>query len=288
MIVKTFQKDPAAIREYGLEWKEGLTDPIVASAWTVPTGIVNQADDFTASVATIIVSGGTLDQDYELLNHVTFTSGQEDERSILIQVRNVESSPTYCDLSEVRAMAQGMTPDGEPPAGDDLVAAIIERVSRMFDLEVGVPEGYFNRSIQAAASSRTIYGDGTNYLKLDPYVAGSLNTTVTMPDGYTVPSFIERGGYLIAGTNGNLPVRGFQNGLWLEGVPVTITAKWGFFETPADVKHAVIEWSINVWRETDPASLRLINLEGGVLRESVPPRTREVINQWRMKVGGLF
>lgn len=247
-----------------------------------------------------------------------------------------------------------MTEAAIPPATDELVRDLIERVSRLFDLEVGCAPGYFEPALYPAweanhayavgdvitpttpnlhkyritvegtsgsveptwptdsgetidygsvvyqefgadvvATTRTFYGDGTNYLKLDPYVPGTLNATITVPSGYTAPDFIERDGYLVQATSDGFMInsdviasftnRGVYTSRWWAGVPITVTAKWGYPNTPADVKLAVIEWIINVWRETDPASQKLVNLDGMALRESIPPRVNEVAKRYRIK-----
>lgn len=258
---------------------------------------------------------------------------------------------SYCSPNEVRALAVQMTTSSvSPSATDDLIRNLIERVSRLFDLEVGCDPGYFDPALypvwesnhtyvvgdtvipttpnahkyrvttagvsgssepswttgagatfvsgaatftengaDVAATARTFYGDGTNFLRLDPYVPGSLNTTLALPDGYTAPSFIQKDGFLVrTSTDGILSTRPrfFNNygyGQWPIGVPIIATAKWGYATTPADVKLAIIEWVINVWRETDPTSLKLVNIDGMPLRESVPPRVKEVIKLYRLK-----
>lgn len=245
-----------------------------------------------------------------------------------------------------------MTTAATPPASDDLVRNLIDRVSRFFDNEAGCEEVYFESALypvweslhvyvvgdivtpttpnahkyrvttagtsgatepvfpagsgatvtngsvvfteygaDVIATARTFYGDGTNRLRLDPYVPGTLNSTLGMLEGYTAPEFVESGGYLVLkGSDSVLtpfPIRPFGTGWWT-GVPITVTAKWGYSETPGDVKLAIIEWVINIWRETDPAGLKLVNLEGAVLRETMPPRVREVVKLYRMKTAKVM
>lgn len=204
---------------------------------------------------------------------------------------------SYVSRDEVRAMAQSMTANASPPAGDALVDAIIERVSRMFDRECGVDDGYFDPAGDST-SARTFYGDGTSMLKVDPYVAGTLSASITVPTGYTAPKFVEKGGYLIqTADDGSLlsetAVAGFNNRgllhtLWWKGVPVTVTAKWGFAATPAEIKAVIIEWVINLWRETDPAGLKLVNIEGMPLREAMPPRVAEIAKFWRLRAASAM
>ena len=56
----------------------------------------------------------------------------------------------------------------------------------------GLPAGYFDKTTVtlASATSRVYWGNGTDYLDLDPYKTGSL-ASVTMPSGWTVPSYVE-------------------------------------------------------------------------------------------------
>lgn len=143
------------------------------------------------------------------------------------------------------------------------------------------------------ATSQTIYGQGSSYLKLPPYVPGSLNTTLTVPTNYTAPTFIEKDGYLIiTDSNGLTPFGQWRYPPytvgWWEGVAITVSAIWGYEETPADVKLAVIELVINLVRETDPQTLKLTNLEGQALREKMPPRVAEIARRYRPKVGAAF
>ena len=203
---------------------------------------------------------------------------------------------TYCTKTEVRRRAFGGSGSGGSATTaalpDEELDALIEQASRFFDLECGVEPGYFEAAGDTA-TSKTIYGNGTNYLRLPPYVAGSLNTAITLPEGYTAPSFIEQNGFLVLTTStGVLPPFHYLHNCcwagWVAGVAVTVSARWGFEATPADVKMAVIELVINLWRETDPATLRLIDLERQPLRERVPPRSLEVAKKYRMRSGAVF
>lgn len=196
----------------------------------------------------------------------------------------------YCTPAEVREAGTQITASGPVAATDDYLTKLIERASRFFDSVVGVAPGFFEPA-GATTSARTFYGDGTNFLKLDAYVSGSLNTTISVPEGYTAPSFIERQGYLVlTTTEGGLlhqwppfPSWWRIGAGWWAGLPITVTAKWGYEATPADVKLAVIELTINLLRETDPAAIKLINTEGLAIREKLPPRVKAIAELYRRR-----
>lgn len=131
------------------------------------------------------------------------------------------------------------------------------------------------------ATARSFDGSGLNYLKLDPYVSGTLSV-LTVPSGYETPYYVERNGYLVrTGSDHVLPTTP-SDWVWNSGVLVTVTAKWGFAETPADIRHAVIELAINLWRETDAATSKLVGIDGLIQRESLPPRVREIVKFRRL------
>jgi hypothetical protein len=289
-----FNKEPTEVLDYEIDWSDwlaGLT--ISTSSWTIPAGITNVADSNTTTKTLIRLSGGTWGEVYELFNTIIASDGETETRSILIRIQR---SVAYCSPIEVRRRMFGGSGSGgsatKAALSDAELDALIEQASRMFDLECGVPEGYFNPAPIPIATEQTFYGDGTNYLRLPPYIAGTLNTAITLPEGYTTPTFVERNGYLILSNGGILPpFQRFHNCSWPgwhSGVSVTISAVWGYRETPADVKLAVIELVINLERETDPAGLRLKDLEGQPLREKMPPRVMGIAKKYRLKIGPVF
>lgn len=195
----------------------------------------------------------------------------------------------YCTPAEVREAGTQITESAPVKATDAYLTKLIERASRYFDLVCGVAPEFFEPA-GSTATARTFYGDGTNFLRLDSYVNGSLNATISVPEGYEVPAFVERNGFLVLSSNGNLPHRvapypsfSVNGGGWWAGVPITVTAKWGLDATPADVKMAVIELVINLLRETDPAAVKLVGTEGQVIREKMPPRVLAVAKRYQQK-----
>ena len=196
---------------------------------------------------------------------------------------------SYVEPENVRARATQMSLTA---LSDPDLEALIEEASRFFDLVCGVEPGYFEpAAAEAAATTRTFYGDGTNYLKADPYLPGTLVGTLTVPSGYSAPDFVESDGYLVFTNSDHVLPRTssrFSSFGWWQGVPITLTAIWGFTATPADVQAAIKELVINLWRETDPAQIKLINIEGQPLREKLPPRVEDIARRYRMKHAVAF
>lgn len=143
----------------------------------------------------------------------------------------------------------------------------------------------FQEAGAEGATPRVFYGDGLNFLKLPPFVAGSL-TVITMPSGYTVPAYAIQGSYLwVKDATSGVLTEGVTSG-WLTGVPVTVTARWGFESTPADVVQAVIQIAIHLWRGSDAAFAKTTDLT--VPAEAIPATAQAIINAYRTKSRAAF
>ena len=85
---QNYVKDPDAVLDYPMNWADWLDgDTISTSTWTVPDGITKDSDSKTTSATTIWLSGGTAGLDYTLINHIVTAAGREDDRTIIIKVR---------------------------------------------------------------------------------------------------------------------------------------------------------------------------------------------------------
>jgi hypothetical protein len=89
MSVANVTKDPRAKLEYGFDWTEWLAgNTITASDWTVESGITKESEAFSSTVATVMLSGGTVGKTYHVTNLITCIDGQKDERTLRITIRN--------------------------------------------------------------------------------------------------------------------------------------------------------------------------------------------------------
>jgi len=65
-------------------------DTIVDSSWTIdPAGaLTNASESFTTTGTVIWLTGGNRGRFYKVINHVTTAGGREDDRTILVEMKN--------------------------------------------------------------------------------------------------------------------------------------------------------------------------------------------------------
>lgn len=88
------KKDPADNVDYSVVWTDELAprdDFIIASEWyCVPSdNIIVGVTSFDSFTTTAWVSGGTVNYDYRLVNRIQTNAGRVQERSRVLQIRNV-------------------------------------------------------------------------------------------------------------------------------------------------------------------------------------------------------
>lgn len=89
--MQSFVHDPQAVLDYVIDWSTYLgADTIMSCTWDI-TGpdavLIKDNDSHTDTTATIWLSGGTANRDYTVTCHIETGLGREDDRSIMIQVR---------------------------------------------------------------------------------------------------------------------------------------------------------------------------------------------------------
>ena len=87
-----FVKDPDAILDYSIDWSNWLgNDTIDTSTWVAesPLIIISASDviDATNTITTVFVSGGVVNNKYNLTNHIITAGGREDDRTITIIIK---------------------------------------------------------------------------------------------------------------------------------------------------------------------------------------------------------
>lgn len=174
---------------------------------------------------------------------------------------------------------------------------LVTSASRLFDNLCEVSEDFFAVT-SGSFTNRVFYGDGTAYLKLDPFTAlNSVNPVVIDPDtdvNYDLPDYTAIDNFLVVLDETKMQsdiAASYPNRFtgWHQGVKVTVSAKWGFTAVPADVKMAVIALAIHQWRTADPAFATISNAEGAAARPITIPQIAEaVIDKYREKYSKKF
>lgn len=190
----------------------------------------------------------------------------------------------YASGSDLQSFAEEPGALGSSASWDLLASA----ASRIFDRLTEVSDDFYQAATGTPAA-RTFYGDGTAYLRLDPFV-GTPTPVVAIPGGeYSVAAtdFVVQGQSLVflSKTRGVMQVYGeFPNYNrftgWYDAVAVQVTADWGFAEVPDEVKYAVIQIGLMLWRQREPAA-QVTSTIDGIMAMELPPMTRGVVDKYR-------
>lgn len=88
-MLKWSDKDPDELIDYALRWWKRLDegDTIAASEWTAPDeGLTITDNTFTSDTTTVWLSGGTLGEQYDVLNRVTTAGGRVMDQTVRIRI----------------------------------------------------------------------------------------------------------------------------------------------------------------------------------------------------------
>lgn len=211
----------------------------------------------------------------------------------------------YVTMDQVRAYVYQ-----SQDADEDLLIRITTRAARLFDAACSLPDGYFTQgNAGQTASLRYFWGDGTDYLKIDPHLSTPA-PTVTMPSGFAVLNWVVANPYQSMRMNtpgefflsrrygddystlGALAERRdfffaeFSNQVdyvgWPNGIRVGVTAKWGWDSTPEEVQEAVLETIANIWRSKDQGYARAVAIDGvAVINSPLPPRAQMIADNYK-------
>ena len=82
------QKDPSGVNKLTIDYSDwlGTSETITGSNWTVPSGIATVAGAVSdGTIAAATVSGGTEGSAYTLVNTITTSLGQTEQRSVIVE-----------------------------------------------------------------------------------------------------------------------------------------------------------------------------------------------------------
>lgn len=86
---KPWIKDPNDIDNFSVTWATWLNgDTLLTSSWFVVSGtVVIDSNVFTSTVATVKLSGGTLNEKCSLLNRVTTAAARTKDRTVYVKIK---------------------------------------------------------------------------------------------------------------------------------------------------------------------------------------------------------
>lgn len=201
----------------------------------------------------------------------------------------------YATAAQIRAFAPQTQPDALGGEGADTWTTLATAASRLFDNLAEVSDGFF-AAASATASNREFIGDGTAYLKLDPYtelVTVTINDgTIDDPDFTTdnVPDYVARDGMLIALDKVSPAITDLSGRFsgWPVGKQIRVSAKWGFAAIPKDVTFAVIQLALHSWRLADPAFAVLSDSDKAAQNGNIPAFAKAIAEQYRRQYSRSF
>lgn len=171
----------------------------------------------------------------------------------------------YITAADLKANALASEASGD--AAWDLLA---ESVSRLFDRECEVSDGFFLPA-ELTATEREFRGNNTELVAVGPYLAGTIESVDVDGTAVEIDSedYYERDGYLIF----DFDITAVQL--------VSVTARWGFAAVPAEVKQACIEQALFMWRKKDLAFSELSGVPATVVTAEFSPTFAAVAARYR-------
>jgi len=159
------------------------------------------------------------------------------------------------DYATLAELVTGYLPSITSAADQTVLSSMITRASRAIDTRTRRPIDAFAPA-PPTASAAVFYGENQAVLWLPEFVTGSVTLVTATSVEYLPAAYREfrrreistgslRVGLHTATTDGILTPRA----MWAKGVPFTVTARWGFLTTPAEITEACLTLVRHWWRQ---------------------------------------
>lgn len=164
--------------------------------------------------------------------------------------------------------------------GDDAASAdtvwdlLAEAVSRLFDRECEVADGFFNAAPGSGVTLKSYTGNGTKFLKVFPYIGATITIVDINGTDYFEAlaadrQYAERDGYLVF----NFEIS--------KDTPIDVTARYGFAAIPADIQQACIEQALAMWRKKDMSFADISGVSAAAVNAELSPTFSAVAKRYR-------
>lgn len=158
---------------------------------------------------------------------------------------------------------------------DEVFDLLCASVSRMFDRECEVSDGFFNAAPASGVTLKSYIANGTKFLRLSPYIPGTI--TIIDVDGddrfEAAPADREyretADGYLIFDTVPCIDT------------PIDVTARYGFAAIAADIQQACLEQALAMWRKKDLSFAEMSGVSAAAINAEFSPTFSAVVNRYR-------
>lgn len=181
-------------------------------------------------------------------------------------------------ITDEQLQAFGVAPEAD---GGDVFELLADAVSRQFDREAQVSDGFFNVADEDPVE-RTFRSNGSTYVFIGAYIADSIETIVVDGEAIDVvdvdddsDDYYEDDGHIVLT---NAPKR---------GVRIVVSARWGFEAVPDDIKQACIEQGLAMWRKKDRMFADISGVSSAVLTAEMSPTFAAVTKRYRGLYGQI-
>lgn len=164
--------------------------------------------------------------------------------------------------------------EGDESSSSDVYDRLASAVSRMFDRECEVSNDFFAAAVSgpSGVTMRAFASNGTEYVKIDPYEAGSITEVLANASPLPLADsqyYTEREGYLVF----RQPVPEFTT--------LAVTARFGFPVIPVDITQACIEQALFLFRRKDLAFADMSGVSAAALAAEFTPTFLAVTQRYR-------
>ena len=174
---------------------------------------------------------------------------------------------------------------------DTAVSEIITSQSRVIDSYLKVENDFFAVAA-GSASAKIVYGRGGDRLRLPPFVGSIAAADLTVPSGYTKPTFTVVDGWFTIQTPltlgivaGNAPEYNPYLYSWIEGIPYTVSARWGWAAIPQDISEACIQMCVRTFRGRDDAFAGIVtDGNASAFERAIPAGAKMILDEWAKKL----
>lgn len=177
----------------------------------------------------------------------------------------------YATAEQLRAYLPQISASSTDEA---LITDVLARASAIIDTYVGWSFA------DATTEARVIYGSGTAYLSLAPYVAGSV--TAVAADGSPLDAALWR--------ESARSVLRRDGGTWDPHTPYTVTATYGYSAVPADIVEACLEIAARLWQARSAGFSDVIGVQDGAgpvaFQKALPALVHVILERHRRRSGG--